>query len=109
MAAPSPTIYLAGPMSNLPLFNFPAFQVATNQLRALGYTVVTTAEGCEDTSQPWEFYMRHAIRVLLDCDAVALLPGWEHSRGARLEVDIALSLGMRVLPVECWKDEAAQG
>ena len=104
-----PTLYLSGAMTGLPLFNFPAFEAAALELRALGYTVATTAEGCEDTSKPWDWYMRRAIRMLLECDAVAVLPGWHESRGARLEVSIALALGMRVTPVECWKTEAAQG
>lgn len=39
--------------------------------------------------------MRADLRALLDCDVVALLPGWEQSRGARREVSIADDLGMR--------------
>jgi hypothetical protein len=33
----------------------------------------------------------------MDCDTVATLPGWEHSRGARLEALIAERLGMKVV------------
>lgn len=101
------TLYLAGPMSSLPDFNFPAFHEAARQLRAAGYEVVTTAECCDDTSQPWDYYMRRAIKALVDCDAVALLYGWDASRGARLELHIAQGLGMLWGTLGHWL-EAAQ-
>lgn len=41
--------------------------------------------------------MRRDTAALMDCDAVATLPGWEHSKGARLEVLIAERLGMTVV------------
>lgn len=41
--------------------------------------------------------MRRDIAALMDCDTVATLPGWEHSKGAKLEVLIAEKLGMTVV------------
>ena len=41
--------------------------------------------------------MRRDIAALMDCDTVATLPGWEHSKGAHLEVLIAQHLGMTVV------------
>lgn len=35
-------------------------------------------------------------------DGIAVLPGWECSRGARLEVDVAHALRLPVLPVDQW-------
>jgi len=45
------TIYIAGPMSGLPEFNYPAFFAAAEQLTAAGYDVLNPArpegrEGC---------------------------------------------------------------
>ena len=34
--------------------------------------------------------------VLLQCDGVATLPGWQQSRGAVLEVTTALSVGLPI-------------
>lgn len=41
--------------------------------------------------------MRADIKVLVDCDGIALLPGWEKSPGATLEHSIARGLGLRVM------------
>ena len=87
-------IYVAGPMSGLPEFNFPAFEAETQRLRALGYEVLSPHEGVEDTTKPWGFYMRKAISLLIQCDSIILLPGWENSKGARLEESIAHNFRM---------------
>ncbi|WP_448144574.1 DUF4406 domain-containing protein [Pseudomonas silesiensis] len=41
--------------------------------------------------------MRRNIAAQMYCYTVATLPGWEHSKGARLEVLIAEPLGMTVV------------
>ncbi len=48
----------------------------------------------------WEDYMKEDIRVMMDCDEVHMLPDWRESRGASLERDIAIRLGMKVIYVE---------
>lgn len=42
------------------------------------------------------FYLRLDIPVLLESDGVVLLPGWRASRGASLEVWLAVDLGMPI-------------
>jgi hypothetical protein len=49
---------------------------------------------------PWDACMRADIRALCLCDVIALLPGWEHSKGAHLELHIAHRIGMEVKMVE---------
>lgn len=91
-------LYLAGPMSGLPDFNFPAFHAAAARLRALGHDVVNPAENDHgDTSKPWSHYMRQDIAHVLAVDALAMLPGWRASRGATLEVTVARALDVPVL------------
>jgi hypothetical protein len=90
-------IYIAGPMTGIPEYNFPAFNAAAARLRAEGHEVINPAEIVTDTTVPWEACMRADIRELVACDAIYLLPGFEGSRGARLERHIALELGMTML------------
>lgn len=90
-------IYLAGPMTGLPEFNYPAFSAEAARLRGLGYTVENPAENPEPECRSWEGYMRRAIGQLITCDAITFLPGWADSRGATLERDLALDLKIRVL------------
>jgi hypothetical protein len=89
-------IYLSGPMSGLPELNFPAFAAMTANLRTGGHAVTNPAELNPDGGL-WNDCMRRDIAALMDCDTVATLPGWEHSKGARLEVLIAERLGMTVV------------
>ena len=91
------TVYIAGPMSGLPDFNYPAFNAVAAELRAEGQTVVNPAENDSgSTGQPWEFYMRLGLIGLMQCDEIMLLPGWENSPGACLEHHVAEALGMRI-------------
>lgn len=89
-------IYIAGPMSGLPLSNYPAFHEAAARLRSEGHHVENPAENNVPEGSPWETYMRAAIAQLIRCDAIVMLPGWSKSRGAQIEHDLAVTLGMTV-------------
>jgi hypothetical protein len=93
-------LYIAGPMSGLPEYNYPAFHAAEADLRAAGHYVLNPARNPECDS--WEGYMRAAIRQVIQADAVAFLPGSHNSRGARLELTIAAALGMEAKPLHEW-------
>lgn len=95
-------IYIAGPMSNLPELNFPAFHGAAALLRSQGYDVVNPAEINADPTAGWQACMRADIRELVTCDAVYFLPGFDKSRGAQLERHIAKALNMTLM----YADEA---
>lgn len=85
-------------MTGYPGCNFAEFNDAAARLRNAGYEVVNPAEmDGGSTSQSWEYYLKRDLPQLLSCDYVALLPGWERSRGARLEVQTAQAVGMPVL------------
>lgn len=99
MTATAMRIYLSGPMTGLPNLNFPAFHAAAAKLRARGLEVVNPAEINPDTGMSWEECMRADIKALCDCQALAMLPGWERSNGAHLEVHIAHRLGLQILAV----------
>lgn len=92
-----PLLYIAGPMTGLADFNRPAFRMMADRLRRKGYRVVNPAELPGETlNNPWDWYMRRDLAELVKCDGIVLLPGWEQSKGARLEHHVAVTLGMTV-------------
>lgn len=93
-----PHVYIAGPMSGLPSFNYFAFNKLAQRLRAAGIHVENPAENPVPVCGTWQGYMRMALTQLVTCDTLVLLPGWEASRGASIERQLALDLGLRVLP-----------
>ena len=91
------TIYLAGPMSGIADHNRPAFNVAAESLREQGYNVVNPADFDTTLTAPsWICCMVRDIPHVCSADAVAVLPGWEQSDGAKLEVFVATKLGKPV-------------
>lgn len=95
-------VYISGPMGGLPKLNFPAFNDAAKRLRRSGFAVVNPAEldakipKAQRKDWEWSDYLRRDIAVLMRCECVVVLPNWEKSRGARLEVQTAKGLGMMV-------------
>jgi hypothetical protein len=101
-------LYIAGPMTGLPEYNFPAFHAAADQLTAAGYEVLNPARRAVDPGRTWADYLRDGIRDVTDADGLALLDGWMASRGARLELTVATGLDMPVGIVAVWLDRARQ-
>ncbi|MBI1373332.1 MAG: DUF4406 domain-containing protein [Phycisphaera sp.] len=90
-------IYIAGPMTGLPEHNFPAFDAAARRLEKNGWEVVNPADNFGGlTSLPRASYLRIDMALLLQCDALALLPCWEDSIGARLEYLLARELDLPI-------------
>jgi len=99
-------LYIAGPMTGLPEYNYPAFRQTAAALRASGFEVACPTENGLPADAPWIDHMRVNISRLLTCSAVAVLPGWEASRGAQIEVNLARGLGLSVQPAQAWIEAA---
>jgi Domain of unknown function (DUF4406) len=93
-------VYIAGPMTGLPGFNYATFNAIAKELRRLGCEVENPAENPDPPGKEWAGYMRMAIAQLVKCDTLVLLPNWHTSRGADLERRLALELGLRVMNSE---------
>lgn len=103
-------VYIAGPMSGKPDWNFPAFFEAERQLLGMGYEVINPAhndgptveealKSAGSTDSPnhtWAYYMKRDLPHVLSVDALCLLPGWQDSRGAKLEVHVAKAIGLPI-------------
>jgi hypothetical protein len=91
------TVYIAGKITGLPKEEVQSkFNNITSRLTDMGYTVVNPAVSLEE-ERNWRDAVRSDIKKMLECDEVHLLPDWQESRGAQLERDIALRLGMQVV------------
>jgi len=101
--------YIAGPMTGIPHHNIPLFEAAAGLLRKQGFDVITPIElddsetyiaaKADETGNLATFKEslgtllgRDLMLIIDDVDGVIVLPGWEKSRGARLEVFTALSM-----------------
>jgi hypothetical protein len=102
-------------MSGIEGNNHPAFDLAARYWRRLGWDVENPAShfgGRTDLTRPE--YMRADFAALISrCDAIAFLPGWTDSPGARSELVVASELGLETfdaitgLPLEVWVETAA--
>lgn len=112
-------IYVAGPMRGIPEFNFPAFHAAAALLRSQGHEVFSPAEADNErhgkdiskgnisgdetvAAKEHGFNLREALGhdlayICTHADAVALLPGWENSKGANAERAAAVALGLEII------------
>ena len=88
-------VYIAGPMTGLPDYNRAAFFLAAEELRMKGHIPKHTAwivDGLDRAD-----YMRNSIQLMLTCEAIYLLSGWENSLGARVEKSIADVCGLQLM------------
>lgn len=111
-------IYISGPISaDVPGADYEErkerFHRAEVNLRSLGYDPVNPlwVNACEDLRcggyldetergrfrHTWHCYLRYDLKALVDCEMIAMLPGWFLSKGARLEFAMAEGLEMDIL------------
>lgn len=103
-------IYIAGPMSGYPEWNYPAFMEAAHLLRSYGWSVKNPAEkdmeeGYDDPeakktgdtalsiangSFPFRKAFLWDVQQVLEGDAIYMLKGWEFSPGACAEHAVAV-------------------
>ena len=113
-------IYLAGPMTNIPQFNFPAFDAAEADLTKRGYEVVPPADLHDPEVRAaalasktgsmldlprhltWGQFLAEDIRMIADdgIEGIVVMPGWKTSRGARLETYVGRLCGLPVFRYE---------
>lgn len=110
-------MYISGPITGYPNGNKEAFENAAEEILKRhppahawssphdGYEIVNPHNNGLAKDSTWTEHMRADIKLLLDCDAVCMLPGWTASRGASIEYRIAKDLGLKVMDLEEWMQE----
>lgn len=93
-------IYLAGPMRGIQDYNYPLFNAVADRLRQFGYRVANPADTDAEVhdraiaaENPLSVYMERDLSDVAASHAVFVLPGWEQSEGAKIEVNVAFMLG----------------
>ena len=115
-------LYLAGPMRGYPKFNADNFNLWALKLRAAEYEVLTPVEmdaedGLDFTSEETasatvrrlpngdvdeEYYLQRDFIRLQECQGVALIEGWEESRGSQREIVKAIKADIRIREAFMW-------
>lgn len=108
-------LYLVGPMNGYPNSNHDAFHDATVKLRAAGYEVITPHEHdlAAGSLQDWQSTLTRDVSEFVCCvDGIAALYGFEKSKGACLEIHVALALGKSVQLIpgqpESWRAQVLE-
>lgn len=106
--------YVAGKMTGVPHFNVPAFLAAAESLKKRGYgaqlpddlddpkivaKLMESVDGAPgDSVLTWGECLGRDVVLIADVvDGIAVLPGWQKSRGARLETFVAFLCGKPVV------------
>lgn len=95
-------LYICGPVTGIPENNLPAFEKAQDKLCKAGHTGLLPHFFVDQRESSWQVCMKDSIRAMMLCDGVAVLDGWEKSRGAMVEVKLAHGLDMPVRAVDEW-------
>lgn len=92
------SIYISGAISGLNYENVvDKFAKAENYLSNIGYEVFNPLKNGLDEHFSWEQHMAVDIAKLMECDSIYILNDALGSRGARIEMSIAMERGMIIL------------
>jgi len=91
-------VYISGPMTGWPDLNYPAFHERADKLRKMGFEVLNPAENFDGQQDiPRKVCLRQDLKLLLKCEYITFLKGFETSAGALLEAYVARECGIGVL------------
>ena len=89
------TIYIAGAISNVPTAK-DTFDLAEARLSQHFVKVINPMKLNHNHDKEWSSYMKVCLMSLMTCDYIYMTLGWEKSRGARIELNLAIDLGLEV-------------
>lgn len=91
-------VYISGAIAHYNMEERRAtFAAAARQLTEQGFEAVNPFENGVPDDAHWMAHMKADIALLVDCDYIYMLKGWELSKGAKLEFDVASSCGIKVM------------
>lgn len=65
----------------------------------LGYEVLDTVLDISEPPEanPGVFFLGASLQLMSRCDAVYFMTGWEQARGCKIEHDVAVAYGLKVI------------
>ena len=90
------TVYIAGPMTGMPLFNYPKFFAMEGLLIRFNHCQVMNP-AAQECGLDYKECMRRACVNVARSDVILLLDGWEKSKGAKFEYEIAKKIGLLIV------------
>lgn len=91
-------VYISGAIAHYGMEERRAtFQAAALRLKEQGFEPVNPFENGVPDDAHWMAHMKADIALLVGCDYIYMLNGWELSKGAKLEFDVASSCGIKVM------------
>jgi hypothetical protein len=92
------TIYISGRITGLPFDRLQAkFAAAERTLTEQGYEVISPLRTGISCNFSWESHLVMDIVLLLGCDTIYMLDGWQDSVGACIEYYIAMETGKDIV------------
>ena len=90
-------IYISGAISHHDMEERKmAFRATAAFCELCGFESVNPFDNGVGDNVDWRLHMKEDLKMLLDCDAICMMDGWEESKGAKLEHDIASTCGLTV-------------
>lgn len=91
-------IYISGPIDHHDINERKsAFSDAQLALEREGFEPVNPFNNGLPETAHWRQHMKADLQLLLTCGYIYMLRGWEQSKGAKLEFDVATSCGLTVI------------
>lgn len=89
-------IYISGPITNDPDFE-KKFDYYRTLLRRRGHQVLDpTVWNREKLVLEYQEYMKLDLAMIEVCDAIYMLPNWQDSKGAQIELEYATRKGLQI-------------
>ncbi len=91
-------VYISGRITGLPYDEVEMnFNLAENRLKEEGFEVANPLNNGLSANHTWCEHMKADIKLLMECDTIYLLKGYQDSKGAMIEYDLARILGYDVI------------
>lgn len=95
-------IYIAGAITGISQNNIQAFRNAEEYLNQIvpDKKIVVPHDVVDEYGDKteWEHgdFMRATLKEMVTCDCAIFIPGWKESKGAKMEYDVCISVGIPV-------------